>query len=601
MDYYDEISDIDLSQIDLNPADFVSGLQDLWSFVTSSSPDDVNDDYEDVIIPRGPRIIEEPVYIAPAPASKSKKSKKSASTAQSSTDTSVPSAASKSKKATNSAGVMAAATGSAGGGPAKGKKAKKVPGAPVDIKWGDVFSICGILSSAQFSKYPIEAQKLITNLPAMKDSTIGRELMRYMNATKDTSLLTFLSIFSRKENYPPYYLKLILDSIPKIKYNYIPWTGTEDVFENINKNELVISNQTLGGKCATFKQDVLTHTYSPVILSVLFDVIARYRYTYGDSSPKLLKISDYKDQIGSYKAEFTEIKDKLSCPSYTVALLNILEEFPSCREGVDNTECPYEIVNLNILRKLIYKCIGNINKLKLTFSESDQQEINYNIQEELSKKGLTGSLNEREQLKKTLIVFQKYSENLSAIYKVVERSATIITAENAAMLKQLPHSTIRTSAILFLALLIRALREGNSDFIENLSDEQLGINEDASVYFVNNDGGKLLQTNNLQIEMDTKDLLDKHLPKTCNVAAAKGICATYQEARALKLLLSDKKIPVPGSKSGTLVDKAHVKKADLSDSFNLKIMNNLAIQTASLPLTAGKGATVSYTTGLERS
>jgi hypothetical protein len=445
-----------------------------------------------------------------------------------------------------------------------------------------------------------------------------------MNATKDTNLLTFLSIFSRKENYPPYYLKLILDLVPEIKYNYIPWMGTKNVFENINKDELVISNETLGAKCEKFGEDVLTHTYSPVILSVLFDIIARYRFTYGDSASKILKINDYKDQIGGYRAEFTEIKDKLSCPSYTVALLNILEEFPSCREsqtpqagmddsavhdseeeddheqtGVDNIACPYDINDLNILRKLIYKCIGNINKLKLTFSESDQQDINSTIQEELNQKGLTGSLNEPEQLKKTLIVFQKYSENLSTIYGAAEQSSTTITAENAAMLKQLPDGRTRTSAILFLALLIRALRVGNSDFIENLADEQLGINRDGGVYFVNSEGEKLTQTNDLQIEIDTKDLLDKYIPKTCDAAAA-GICAERVAARALQQRLSDKSgPPVPGSKSG--VKKAPPKKTGLSDSLNPKIMNNLAIQTASLPLMEGKGATVSYTTGLEHS
>jgi len=575
-DYSDISGSNDFSQIQLNPEDLVNGLKDLWGFISTGVDEPSTANIEEVI--------EIPVVVpVVTPAVKSKQAIPAAKSKQA---VAVP--ASKSKQAVVPAAKSKQASGAVGVKPAGGKKAKKVVGAVSDtINWAGTFSICNILSGVQFSKYPKMAQEKISQLPAMVNREIGRELKKYMSDPKSTSILEYMSIFSRNDNYPAYYLYWILKLVPDIDYNYIPWLGTKNVFDGVDTQYAVLSDEGCfvndRNKMPDIKTDPLTRSYSGYILTVLFDILARYRYVYGEDSPKILKIKAYKDSIDKYRSEFSDTADKLSCPSYTSALLAILKANPSCRGGSKELgKCQYSLENLDILRKLVYRCVGNIKKLRSTLPESDQRQINIEIRDELKNpKYLEEDDPEIQQLEKNLVIFQKYSDHLNKIYEDVARSEKIAMNENIKMSKQLPDGAKRKSAILFLGLLIRALREGNSNFIDTLADEELVVDDNGNVELVADTNSSMPS---LLIETQTKELLNKYIPKSCTgTHSADAICQSANKATQLKTTMKEK-LPIPGSKKAGPTLPSSLKKDYISDKLNTKVMNNLAIQMARVSL-----------------
>jgi hypothetical protein len=495
-------------------------------------------------------------------------------------------------------GVQPVPAAKKGGGVPAGKKGKKKPGEQ-SIDWTKSFSICNLLSTAQLSKYNEQTQLMIGNLPAMSNPLTKNALNKYLTDQTHTTLLEYMSKFSQK--YPAYYLKSIIDAIPNIKrpYTYVPWFGTRNIFNNVNEHDALISNESCFTrdpvKTESVKQNKLSHSYSPYILCVLFDVIARYRYCYGSESPRVLELMLRQDTIDSQLESFMESETKLSCPSYTSTLLDILQKNPSCRDkdSVEFKDCPYDLGSLDTLRKLMYQCMHNIQTVQSSLSETDQDNINKQILSNLVSKNLMlpdGSaveLTEIQELQKNQIIFSAYADFLSKLAQILTHSLTIINAENSKMLTELPGK--KPNEILLLALLVRALQNGNSDFIEELSSDELMIDDDSNIVFKGNDGN---ESSELQIITAMKELLSKYIPKNCTGEnAAKSICLDYQEAVKLRPMLSQKP-PVPGSKSGVKgkattpasAKKGPVKQIALSDKFNQKVMNNFAIQMAKVPL-----------------
>ena len=479
-----------------------------------------------------------------------------------------------------------------------GKKAKKKPGEQ-SIDWGKLFSICNLLSTAQLSKYNQKTQLMIGQLPAMSNPLTKNALNTYLTNQKETTLLEYMSKFSQK--YPAYYLKLIIESIPSINYPYIyiPWLGTHNIFEGVNENDALISSESCfehdPKKTELIKQNKLTNSYSPYILSVLFDVIARYRFCYGAESPKILDLMTKQDTVESQYQSFSESENKLSCPSYTSILLDILEKNPSCRDkdADEFKECPYESGSLDTIRKLIYQCMNNIQTVQSSLSKTEQDNINKQILTNMISEGLMSQdgtpieLTEVQELRKNQIIFNSYSLYLGELLQMFTNPVGIVKSENNKMLGELPGK--KPNEILLLSLLLRALQNGNSDFIEDLSSKELMI-VDSNIVFKGNDGK---QSSELQIVKHTKDLLSKYIPKNCTgTNVTKSICVDYKEVEKLKPMLLQKP-PVPGSKHITksiqsttpaVAKKGPVKKIALSDQFTQQVMNNFAIQTAKVPL-----------------
>jgi hypothetical protein len=478
------------------------------------------------------------------------------------------------------------------------KKAKKKAGDVQSIDWTKSFSICNLLSTAQLSKYNEQTQLMIGNLPAMSNPLTKIALNKYLTDQTNTTLLEYMSKFSQK--YPAYYLKSIIEAIPNIKkpYTYVPWLGTQNIFDYVDENESLISTESCFArdpkKTEAVKQNKLTHSYSPYILCVLFDVIARYRYCYGAESPRVRELMLQQDTANSQLETFTESETKLSCPSYTSTLLDILQKNPSCRDkdSAEFKDCPYDLGSLDTLRKLIYQCMDNIKTVRSSLSETDQDNINRQILSDLvSKKlmlpdGTPQKLTEIQELQKNQIIYRTYAHFLGDVVQMLTHSLTIVNAENSKMVAELPGK--KPTEILLLALLVRALQNGNSDFIEDLSSEELMVDDDSNIVFKGIDG---MESSELQIITAMKELLSKYIPKNCTGAnATKSICLDYQEAVKLRPMLSQQP-PVPGSKSGVKgkatpapAKKGPVKQIALSEKFNQKVMNNLAIQTAKVPL-----------------
>jgi hypothetical protein len=501
------------------------------------------------------------------------------------------------------------------------------------IEWGKTFHICPLLSASTLTKYSNATREMIANLPAMKDPVVGRELDKYINATKTTSLLEYMSMFSQNTNYPAFYLKWILELVPNVKYVYRPWTPVNpklsetlsneffkqgisqkiidyaltihnndiknsrswlkmngnnpnaikmtgisesiNIFASADMSNVVISDKSCyesdSKKSNDVKNNILSHSYSEYILTVLFDVIARYRYVYGSDSTRILNINAHKEELENYIKEFGETAQSISCQTYTKTLYDILMQFPECNDPITD-KCPYNKESLDILRKLVYRCIDNINVFKSTLSKEDIKIINEEISKELSAKNLLGTeLDEKQKLNKNLIVFQKYTKYIQDILDNVKKSLGAISDENTIMSKQLPTST-QSNCTLFLGLLIRSLQEGNSDFIDTLSEDEL----------VEKNGNMMINTTNkkLNIINVTNDMIKKYVPTVCK--SGMPICSDLDTAKVLKSELS-KKPPIPGKKAGpSTIVKKPIKKYDLSDKLTAKVMNNLAIETAQI-------------------
>ena len=330
-------------------------------------------------------------------------------------------------------------------------------------------------------------------------------------------------------------------------------------------------------------------------MSVLFDVIARYRFCYGAESPKILDLMTKQDTVESQYQSFSESENKLSCPSYTSILLDILEKNPSCRDkdADEFKECPCESGSLDTIRKLIYQCMNNIQTVQSSLSKTEQDNINKQILTNMISEGLMSQdgtpieLTEVQELRKNQIIFNSYSLYLGELLQMFTNPVGIVKSENNKMLGELPGK--KPNEILLLSLLLRALQNGNSDFIEDLSSKELMI-VDSNIVFKGNDGK---QSSELQIVKHTKDLLSKYIPKNCTgTNVTKSICVDYKEVEKLKPMLLQKP-PVPGSKHITksiqsttpaVAKKGPVKKIALSDQFTQQVMNNFAIQTAKVPL-----------------
>jgi len=491
--------------------------------------------------------------------------------------------------------------GAGGANPAKaGKKTKGDEG----IKWAEQFAnICPLLDggfSIDKVKYPKIARNLMNTSQAMVNPATKKAMTTYLTDVHNP-ILALMTVFSGgTSGYPAHYLKWILkwaDITPPYKYTQWSPDNTKliDVFDGVVEDQAIISASSCldeipshlikitGDERDEIIKNNLSHTYSPYIIATLFDIIARYFYIFGQESSEMVIINTKKTVIEDALVRFAKNDTLLSCPIYTTALADILSTpvdiRKPCRasdgESDEFQDCPYESDALDILRKLNYACIDDedVGDAQLSiktlvdsglFSDYEDElkvTITDRLVEELAGKDMNV---EEQELVKNLIVFKEYSRVLGEMADDDARAAVVITNRNSSMMKK---ADKRTSPILFLSLLIKSLRDHNSNFIDKLNVGNVD-----------------------ELIKETREILAT-MPKICKSGNPKHpqICDDFTAAAALKTKIKDaqdaaKSPKAPKAGASIVKTKTTSKKQYEKGLLDQKVWRNLTLQTASKKL-----------------
>ena len=121
------------------------------------------------------------------------------------------------------------------------------------------------------------------------------------------------------------------------------------------------------------------------------------------------------------------------------------------------------------MRRFIYKCMLNIDNIKQSLPEWEQKKIDHQIRKRLEEasKSWSNLSTEARELKMNQIVFDQYAAYLQIQIKTVGDEYSKLQELNKNMIHEL-QDPVKNLTIL-LSLLIRALQDGNSEFINELA------------------------------------------------------------------------------------------------------------------------------------